>query len=134
MINSWPFSAFIAVILFSSCASKSDECSIECCQEKYDSVLGNPGIPVDLPKNQAIEPIEQGKIAVFVTSDNDYFVGDISASKDNIESLIMAQVNETGDSLIILQGDKTSDWEANVKVIDIAKTHFLKVVIKTDSK
>lgn len=134
MINGWSFSALIAIIIFTSCASKSEECSIECCQEKYNSVLGNPSIPVDLPKHHANEPIDQGKIEVFVTSDNDYFVGDISVSKDSIENLIMAVVSKTGDSIIVLHGDEKSDWEANVKVIDIAKTHFLKVVIKTDSK
>ena len=94
-----------------------------------------PNIPLNLPSSKPPEmnPPAIGIIKISVNADNQYFFGlhgDLVDSED-LEKLILNQVLMTGDSVVELSGDKTSSWQSNVNVIDIAKKNGLKLVIKT---
>lgn len=133
MINGWSFSALIAIIIFTSCGSKSEECSIECCQEKYNSVLGNSSIPVDLPE-QETKDYSSSKVQVAVTSSETYFINNNIVNPDSLKVEIIKQLDSSESDMIEISGDKNCRWEVIANLMKIAEAINVKVVIKTDSK
>lgn len=98
------------------------------------TLISPPNIEVNLPSAQAVPPNDKKEVVkVSVAADNQFYVGKDGdlVTKENLENAIMAQVAMSGDSIVELSGDKTSSWESNVTVIDIAKNNRLKLVIKT---
>ncbi|CAG5080446.1 ExbD/TolR family protein [Parvicella tangerina] len=98
------------------------------------TLISPPNIELELPSANPTKPDEKPEVVkVSVAADNQFYVGDEGnlVTKEELESTIMNQVLMTGDSIVELSGDKTSSWESNVAVIDIAKKNQLKIVIKT---
>ncbi len=99
------------------------------------TMVSNPNMKLDLPSATAPKtpPEKNEVIKVSVTNENKFYVGDegMPVTLDKLEGVIMNQVLTTGDSIVELSGDKTSNWEANINVIDVAKKNQLKLVIKT---
>ena len=99
------------------------------------TMVSNPNIELSLPA-ATLPPVDQKQkdvIKVSVTRENKFYVGadgNLVDGKD-LNNAIMQQVIMTGDSIVELSGDKTSSWESNVTVIDVAKQNQLKLVIKT---
>lgn len=92
------------------------------------------GHNIDLPSSKNSKQKERSNIKVYVTNENEYFIGTKSKqsiSSENLETAIMSELKN--DSIIELMGDKSSSWEHSVKVIDIAKRNKLAIVIKTKS-
>ncbi|MCT4581427.1 MAG: biopolymer transporter ExbD [Flavobacteriales bacterium] len=90
------------------------------------------GHDIDLPSSKSSNTKEKSNIKVYVTNENEYFIGAKSKQavpQEELETAIMAELKN--DSVIELMGDKLSSWEHSVKVIDIAKRNRLAVVIKT---
>ncbi len=98
------------------------------------TLISPPNIELQLPSANPTQPDEKKEVVkVSVAADNKFYVGADAklVTVENLESTIMNQVMMTGDSIVELSGDKTSSWESNVAVIDIAKKNQLKIVIKT---
>ena len=98
------------------------------------STLVSAGHNVDLPTSKNATTKEKSNIKVYVSNINEYFVGQKSkepVAPEKLEEVILSQLKN--DSTIELLGDKASDWEHSVKVIDIAKRNGLKIIIKTKS-
>ncbi|MCB9197548.1 MAG: biopolymer transporter ExbD [Flavobacteriales bacterium] len=98
------------------------------------TMVSNPNVKLDLPAaNPTNEQSKNDVIKVSVNNENKFFVGadGTLVPLENLEAAIMNQVIMTGDSIVELSGDKGSNWESNVLVIDIAKKNQLKLVIKT---
>lgn len=99
------------------------------------TMVSNPNVKMDLPSATMPDtpPEKNDVIKVSVNSDNKFYVGNegMPVSLDQLEGAIMNQVLTTGDSIVELSGDKTSSWQYNINVIDVAKKNQLKLVIKT---
>lgn len=98
------------------------------------TLISPPNIELELPSANPDNPKEKVEVVkVSVAADNQFYVGDKGelVQLEDLETTIMNQVIMTGDSIVELSGDKTSSWESNVAVIDIAKNNRLKIVIKT---
>jgi biopolymer transport protein ExbD len=99
------------------------------------TMVSNPNMKLDLPSATApVKPPEKNEvIKVSVTNENKFYVGNegIPVTLEKLEGAIMNQVLTTGDSIVELSGDKASNWEYNINVIDVAKKNQLKLVIKT---
>ena len=98
------------------------------------STMVTAGHSIDLPSGKS-STSEKSITKVFVDADNRIFVSNKKMNVDKEVSLpelrktIMDYVDL--DKTIELMGDKLSDWEYSVGVIDIAKQNELKIVIKT---
>lgn len=98
------------------------------------TMVSNPNVKLELPSaDPTNEQTKNDVIKVSVSNENKFFVGadGTLVTLEELETTIMNQVYMTGDSIVELSGDKTSNWESNVAVIDIAKRNELKLVIKT---
>ncbi len=98
------------------------------------STMVTTGHDVDVPTSKNGISQKKSNVKVFVTKDNEYFIGSNSKTPvkmEELETSIMAELKN--DSVIELMGDKFSNWEHSVKVIDIAKRNKLAIVIKTKS-
>lgn len=93
------------------------------------------GHSIDLPKSGPSSTTDKSITKVFVSSDNIIFIKndkmniDKEISLEELRNTIMQYVDYK--KTIELVGDKLSDWEYSVGVIDIAKQNELKIVIKT---
>ena len=98
------------------------------------STMASTGHNVELPKSGEGDP-GQSKIAkVYVTKDNQYFIGEDNQTPVTPEELETKMLANVGlDSTFELLGDKDSDWQYTIVVLDIIKKHGLKVIIKTKS-
>jgi len=97
------------------------------------STMVTTGHDVDVPSSRGISQ-KKSNVKVFVTADNQYFIGANSKNPVPMEALETSIMSELkNDSVIELMGDKNSNWEHSVKVIDIAKRNKLAIVIKTKS-
>lgn len=97
------------------------------------STMVTTGHDVDVPSGKGISK-KKSNVKVFVTNENEYFIGansNTAVPMESLETSIMAELKN--DSVIELMGDKFSNWEHSVKVIDIAKRNKLAIVIKTKS-
>ena len=97
------------------------------------STMVTTGHDVDVPSSKGVSK-NKSNVKVFVTADNQYFIGantKTPITQDELEMAIMGELKN--DSVIELMGDKNSNWEHSVKVIDIAKRNKLAIVIKTKS-
>jgi len=98
------------------------------------STMVTAGHSIDLPQGKA-STSEKSITKVFVNAENQIFVQnkkmdvDKEVSLQELRETIMDYVSL--DKTIELMGDKNSDWEYSVGVIDIAKQNELKIVIKT---
>jgi len=98
------------------------------------STMVTAGHSIDLPQGSS-STSEKSITKVFVDADNRIFVSnkkmnvDKEVSLQELRNTIMNYVDL--DKTIELMGDKLSDWEYSVGVIDIAKQNELKIVIKT---
>jgi len=98
------------------------------------STMVTAGHSIDLPQGKS-STSEKSITKVFVDADNRIFVRnkkmnvDKEVSLQELRNTIMDYVDL--DKTIELMGDKLSDWEYSVGVIDIAKQNELKIVIKT---
>lgn len=98
------------------------------------STMVTTGHDVDVPSSKNGISKKKSNVKVFVTKDNEYFIGannKTPVASEQLEIAIMAELKN--DSVIELMGDKFSNWEHSVKVIDIAKRNKLAIVIKTKS-
>lgn len=98
------------------------------------STMVTTGHDVDVPSSKNGVSKKKSNIKVFVTKENEYFIGANNKTPvptEELENSIMAELKN--DSVIELMGDKYSNWEHSVKVIDIAKRNKLAIVIKTKS-
>ena len=98
------------------------------------STMVASGHNIDLPTSKNAHTKEKSNIKVYVSNQNEYFLGQNSKlpiAIEDLEEAVMAELKN--DSTIELLGDKLSDWEYNVRVIDIAKRNGLSIVIKTKS-
>ena len=100
------------------------------------STMVTTGHSIDLPKGDGTTS-DKSITRVYVDNQNNVFLQnkkmnlDKQVSLDELKSTIMNYVD--ADKTIELVGDKKSDWEYSVGVIDIAKNNGLKIVIKTKS-
>lgn len=98
------------------------------------STMVTTGHSIDLPKSGGSTK-DKSITKVFVDNQNNVFIENSKMnvnkqiSLDELKSTIMNYVDEK--KTIELVGDKQSDWEYSVGVIDIAKQNGLKIVIKT---
>lgn len=98
------------------------------------STMVTTGHSIDLPKGTGTTK-DKSITRVYVDNQNNVFIQnskrniDKQVSMDELKSTIMDYVDEK--KTIELVGDKQSDWEYSVGVIDIAKNNGLKIVIKT---
>lgn len=99
------------------------------------TMVSNPNVKLVLPSATMPDtpPEKNEVIKVSVNAENKFFVGNegIPVTLDKLEGAIMNQVLTTGDSIVELSGDKGSNWQYNINVIDVAKKNQLKLVIKT---
>ena len=99
------------------------------------STMVTAGHSIDLPKSGPASTTDKSITKVFVNSDNIIFIKndkmdvDKEISLEELRTTIMQYVDHK--KTIELVGDKLSDWEYSVGVIDIAKQNELKIVIKT---
>lgn len=99
------------------------------------STMVTAGHSIDLPKSGPSSTTDKSITKVFVSSDNIIFIKndkmniDKEISLEELRNTIMQYVDYK--KTIELVGDKLSDWEYSVGVIDIAKQNELKIVIKT---
>jgi biopolymer transport protein ExbD len=97
------------------------------------STMVTTGHDVNVPTSKGVSK-KKSNVKVFVTKDNQYFIGANSKNPVSQEDLEMAIMSELkNDSVIELMGDEFSNWKHSVKVIDIAKRNKLAIVIKTKS-
>ena len=98
------------------------------------STMVTTGHSIDLPKGTGTTK-DKSITRVYVDNQNNVFIQnskkniDKQVTMDELKSTIMNYVDEK--KTIELVGDKQSDWEYSVGVIDIAKNNGLKIVIKT---
>jgi len=98
------------------------------------STMVTTGHSIDLPQGKG-STTDKSITRVYVDGQNNVFVSnskmnlDKQVSMEELRGSIMNYVD--ADKTIELVGDKKSDWEYSVGVIDIAKTNGLKIVIKT---
>jgi len=99
------------------------------------STMVTAGHSIDLPKSGPSSTTDKSITKVFVNSDNIIFIKNDKMNVDReitikeLRATIMQYVDHK--KTIELVGDKLSDWEYSVGVIDIAKQNELKIVIKT---
>ena len=99
------------------------------------STMVTAGHSIDLPKSGPSSTTDKSITKVFVDSDNIIFIKNDKMNVDReitikeLRATIMQYVDHK--KTIELVGDKLSDWEYSVGVIDIAKQNELKIVIKT---
>jgi biopolymer transport protein ExbD len=99
------------------------------------STMVTAGHSIDLPKSGPSSTTDKSITKVSVNSDNIIFITndkmdvDKEISLEELRNTIMQYVDHK--KTIELVGDKLSDWEYSVGVIDIAKQNELKIVIKT---
>ena len=98
------------------------------------STLISSGVNIDLPKNSTSQTKDQ-PLEVNINKENVY---EIKSNDDHIykttslnelEHKIKSKINKN-KPVIVLKGDKESDWEYTVHVIDIAKRNRIKIAIK----
>ncbi len=98
------------------------------------STMASTGHNIELPKSGEGDPGESKIAKVFVTKENQYFIGEDSTEPIEAENLEAQMLLNIGlDSTFELLGDKDSDWQYTIVVLDIIKKHGLKVIIKTKS-
>lgn len=99
------------------------------------STMVTAGHSIDLPSGTNDNTPEKSVTVVFVDAENRIFIENKKMNIDKevtlkeLRATIMDYVDF--DKTIELMGDKRSDWEYSVGVIDIAKQNELKIVIKT---
>lgn len=98
------------------------------------STMTSTGHNIELPKSGEGDPGESKIAKVYVTKDNQYFIGQDSKEPIEPENLEAQMLLNVGlDSTFELLGDKESDWQYTIVVLDIIKKLGLKVIIKTKS-
>ena len=99
------------------------------------STMVTAGHSIDLPKSGPASTTDKSITKVFVNKDNIIWIKndkmnvDEEITLEKLGTTIMQYVDHK--KTIELVGDKLSDWEYSVGVIDIAKQNELKIVIKT---
>ena len=99
------------------------------------STMVTAGHSIDLPKSGPSSTTDKSITKVFVNAYNGVFIKNDKMNVDReitikeLRATIMQYVDH--NKTIELVGDKLSDWEYSVGVIDIAKQNELKIVIKT---
>jgi biopolymer transport protein ExbD len=105
------------------------------------STMVTAGHSIDLPKSGPSSTTDKSITKVFVNKKNKIWIKndemkgpdnkplDREISLEELRTTIMQYVDHK--KTIELVGDKRSDWEYSVGVIDIAKQNELKIVIKT---
>jgi biopolymer transport protein ExbD len=97
------------------------------------STMVTTGHDVNVPSGKGTSK-QKSNIKVFVTKDNEYFIGANSedpVSIEDLESSIMAELKN--DSVIEVMGDELSNMKHFAKVLSIAKKNKLSLVVKTKS-
>jgi biopolymer transport protein ExbD len=98
------------------------------------STMASTGHNIELPKSGEGDPGSNKIAKVYVTKDNQYFIGEDSTEPIAPEDLEAQMLLNVGvDSTFELLGDKESDLQFTIVALDIIKKHGLKVIIKTKS-
>lgn len=99
------------------------------------STMVTTGHSIDLPKAGKDTTTDKSITRVYVDAENKMFIENKKMNIDKettLEELRGSILDYVDDKKTIeLMGDKLSDWEYSVGVIDIAKQNELKIVIKT---
>ncbi len=83
------------------------------------SSLGNESsIMVNLPKARQSGKQKTGKYMVTVTKDNEFFINDKEVKKAELPSRFKKWSNENQGLTVIVRGDRKSNYESIVYVID----------------
>jgi len=89
---------------------------------------------IELPKSSEGDSTQSKIAKVYVTKDNQYYIGENSTepiAPENLEAQMLLNVGL--DSTFELFGDKESDLQFTIAALDIIKKYGLKVIIKTKS-
>jgi biopolymer transport protein ExbD len=99
------------------------------------STMVSTGHGVELPKSAEGDPGENKNTKVYVTKDNQYFIGEKSTTPIDVAQLEESILTSLGnENTVELLGDKESNWQYTIAVLDIVKKNGLKIVIKTTSQ
>ena len=98
------------------------------------STLVSPNALKLLLPNSKSKTLEKQTISVSITSEIDYYIGDVQFPFESLESELISRLAQEVDPAIILHADKSVDIEYAVKVMDIAYRNKFKVVLATNPK
>lgn len=70
-------------------------------------------------------------VALSITPDLRYFIGDREISLSSVESELVKELGNNEDMYIALHADKSVDLEYIVKIMNIAKRHKYKMILAT---
>lgn len=98
------------------------------------STLVSPNALKLLLPNSKSKTLEKQTISVSITSEIDYYIGDVKYPFESLESELITRLSQEVDPAIILHADKSVDIEYAVKVMDIAYRNKFRVVLATNPK
>ena len=95
------------------------------------STLITAGVNIDVPKNGGSSS-EKKILEVNINDNNEFFLDGkrTPIKSEAIEKQILQSIGR--DSIISLYGSAKSDWQASVLIIDLAKHHNFKLVMKSE--
>lgn len=79
------------------------------------------GLHVSLPQAATIEPPREENISVTITSDNRLSVNNVMVSRDEFPEILKEIIRSHPNRLIFIRSDKTTNTDAVMQIIAIAK-------------
>ncbi len=79
------------------------------------------GLHVSLPQAATLEPPREENISVTITSDNRLSVNNVIVSRDEFPEILKEIIRSHPNRLIFIRSDKTTNTDAVMQIIAIAK-------------
>ena len=97
------------------------------------TMISPNGVDVLLPKSSVRTP-NKGQVAVTITDDNKFFVGQRQVSFDQLERTLQAMLNGEEKPAFVLRPDETVEVKYVVSVMEIANRNKFQMVLATRGK
>jgi biopolymer transport protein ExbD len=97
------------------------------------TMISPNGVNVLLPKSSVRTP-NKGQVAVTITKDIQYFVGQRQVNFEQLETTLQAMLNGEEKPAFVLRPDETVDVKYVVSVMEIANRNKFQMVLATRGK
>ncbi|HNW98092.1 MAG TPA: biopolymer transporter ExbD [Bacteroidales bacterium] len=96
------------------------------------STILNPSvIKLTLPNSKSSQAMHKKEVALSITKDKRYYIGNTETTKDNLEVLLAEEIKGSSDAIVVLRVDNALSIQDLVDVLQIGNKLNVKMILAT---